>query len=56
MLLAHDKEHKKVFPDVSAVGFCNGKMLKDCLARAAIPKTNERRGKKTFLVCNCLVY
>ena len=38
-LLAPDKEHKKVFPDVLVVGFRNGKSLKDYLARAALPKT-----------------
>ena len=29
LLLAPDKEHKKVFPDVPVVGFCNGKSLKE---------------------------
>ena len=28
LLLAPDKEHKKVFPDVPVVGFRNGKVLK----------------------------
>ena len=41
LLLAPDKEHNKVFPDVSVVGFRNGKSLKDYLVRAALPKTNE---------------
>ena len=41
LLLAPDKEHKKVFPDVPVVGFRNGKSLKDNLVRAALPKTNE---------------
>ena len=41
LLLAPDKEHKKVFPDVPVVGFRNGKSLKDYLVRAALPKTNE---------------
>ena len=59
MLLAPDKEHKKVFPDEPVVGFHNGKSHKDCLVRAALPKTNEtgRRepcGKKTCLVCNSI--
>ena len=31
LLLAPDKEHKKVFPHVPVVGFCNGKTLKDYL-------------------------
>ena len=57
MLLALDKEHKKVFPDVPVAGFRNGKSFKDYLARAALPKTNEiwrcePCGKKTCLVCN----
>ena len=29
MLLAHDKEHKKVFPDATVLGICNGKSLND---------------------------
>ena len=59
MLLAPDKEHKKVFPYVRAEGFCNGAGLKDYLVRAALPKTNET-GKcgtcvqKTCLVCNSI--
>ena len=56
-LLALDKEHKKVFPDVPVVGFRNGKSLKDYLVRATPPKTNERCepcGKKTCLVCNSI--
>ena len=56
-LLAPDKEHKKVFPDIPVAGFCNGKSLKDYLVRAALPKANETGrcepcGKKTCLVCN----
>ena len=56
MLLAPNKEHKKVFPNVPVVGFRHGKSLKDYLVRAALPKTNETgrcetRGKKTYLVC-----
>ena len=59
LLLAPDKEHKKVFPDVPAVGFRNGKSLKDYLVRAALPETNETGrlepcGKKTCLVCNSI--
>ena len=57
MLLAPDKEHKKVFPNVPVVRFHNGKSLKDYLIRAVLPKTNKTRrceafGKKTCLVCN----
>ena len=55
MLLALDKEHKKLFSDVPVVEFHNGKSLKDylgSLARAALLKTNENRivnnvGRKT---------
>ena len=59
LLLAPDKEHKKVFPDVPVVGFRNVKSLKDYLVRAALPKTNETgrcepRGKKTCLVLNSI--
>ena len=59
MLLAPDKEQKKVFLDVPVVGFRNGKSIKDYLVRAALPKTNETWtcescGKKTCLVCNSL--
>ena len=57
LLLAPDKEHKKVLPDVPVVGFQNGKSLKDCLVRAVLPKNIETRGcepcgKKSCLVCN----
>ena len=41
LLLAPDKEHKKVFPNVPVVGFRNGKSLKDYLVRAVLPRTNE---------------
>ena len=44
LLLAPDKEHEKVFPDVPVVGFHNGKSLKDYLVRAALPETNEVPG------------
>ena len=59
MLLASDREHKKVFPDVPVAGFCNGKSFKDYLVRRALPKTNdtgrcEPCGKKTYLVCNSI--
>ena len=37
ILLAPDKEHQKVFPNVSIVAFCNGKSLKDHLVRASLP-------------------
>ena len=59
MLLASDKEHKKVFLDVSVVGFRNCKSLKDYLVRAALHGTNETGrcepcGKKICLVCNSI--
>ena len=41
LLLAPDKEHKKVFPDMPVVGFRKGKSLKDYLVRATLPKANE---------------
>ena len=34
ILLAPDKEHKKVFPEVPIVGFRNGNIIKDYLVRA----------------------
>ena len=53
LLLAPDKEHEKVFPDVPFVGFHNDKSLKDYLVRATLPKANETGrcepcGKKTY--------
>ena len=56
LLLAPDEEHKKVFPNMPVVGFCNGKSLRDYLDRAVLTKTNEtgRCGKKTCLVCNSI--
>ena len=49
----------KVFPDLSVKGFRNGKRLKDCLFRAALPETNETDrcepcGKRTCLVCGSM--
>ena len=37
ILLTPGKEHKKVFQDISVVGFCNGKSLKHHLVRAKLP-------------------
>ena len=34
ILLTPNKEHEKVFPNVSVIGFRNGKALKNYLARA----------------------
>ena len=57
LLLAPDKEHKKVFHDIPVVGFRNCKSLNDYLVRAALPKKNktdrcEPCGKKSCLVFN----
>ena len=59
LLLAPDKEHKKVFPNIHVVGFHNGKSFKDYLIQAVLPRTNETWrcepcGKKTCLVCNSI--
>ena len=40
-LLAPDKEHKKVFPELPIVGLRNGKSLKDYLMRVALPKMDN---------------
>ena len=60
ILLAPGKEHKKVFPEVPIVGFRNGKSLKDCLVRAALPKMDnagesEPCGKSTCQVCDHII-
>ena len=57
ILLTPNKEHKKVFPDVSVVGFQNGKSLEDYLVRAKLPNLDESGrcepcGKKFCLVCD----
>ena len=59
ILLTPNREHKKVFPDVSVVGFWNSKSLKDYLVRAKLPKLDESGrcepcGKKTCLVCDSI--
>ena len=41
ILLLRDKEHRKAFPNVSVIGFRNGKSLKDFLVRATLPIFNE---------------
>ena len=41
ILLAPDKEHQKVFPNVRIFRFCNGKSLKDHLVRASLPSLNN---------------
>ena len=57
ILLAPDKEHKKVFSEVPIVGFRNGKSLKDYPVRTKLPKMDnaggsEPRGKGTCQVCD----
>ena len=41
LLLAPDKEHKRVFPNVPIVRFRNGSSLKDYLVRAVLPRTDK---------------
>ena len=41
ILLTPNKKHKKVLPNVSVIGFRNGKSLKDFLVRATLLKLNE---------------
>ena len=38
ILLTPNKEHRQVFPDVTVVGFQNGKSFKDYLVRAKLSK------------------
>ena len=57
VILACDKAHKKVFPEVPVIGFKNNKNLKSHLVRAAVPDINEvgRRkpcGEKKDLLVN----
>ena len=44
ILLAPDKEHQKVFPNVSIVGFRNGKSLKNHLVKASLRILNHTLG------------
>ena len=60
ILLAPDKEHQKVFPNVPIVGFRRGKSLKDHLARVSLCVLNnafgsEPCGKRNFQVCQFIV-
>ena len=41
MILASDDGHKKVFPDVSMIGFKNNKNLKAHLVRSQLPDLDE---------------
>ena len=57
ILLAPDKEHKKVFTEVTIVGFRNVKSFKDYLVRASLPNMDnavgsEPCGKDTCQVCD----
>ena len=59
ILLTPNKKHKKVLPNVSVIGFRNGKSLKDFLVRATLLKLNESGrcelcGKKTCLLCDSI--
>ena len=47
ILLASDKEQKILFPEVPIVGFRNGKNVKDCLMRAALPKMDNAGGSES---------
>ena len=60
VLLAPDKEYKKVFPKVPIVGFRNNKSLKDFLVRAELPKMDnaggsEPCGEGTCQVCDHII-
>ena len=60
ILLAPDKEHKNVFPEVRIVGFRNGESFKDYLVRTALPKTDNAGGSKpcgegTCQVCDHII-
>ena len=59
-MLAPDKEHKKVFPEVLIVVFRNDKSLEDYLLRAALPKMDNVGGsapceKGTCQVCDHVI-
>ena len=61
ILLTPDQEHKKVFQDVSAVGFRNGKSLKDHLVRSKLPNVeisgrSESCGKGNCQVCDFICH
>ena len=55
ILLAPDKEHQKVFPEVPIVGFRNGKSLKNHLVRASLPILNQTLGSEPCGKRNCQV-
>ena len=53
ILLAPDKEHQKVFPNVPIVGF---RILKDHLVRASLPILNQTLGSESCGKRNCQVF
>ena len=60
ILLASDKEHEKVFPNVPIVRLNNGKGLNNNLVRASVPILNntlgsEPCGKRNGQVCRFIV-
>ena len=60
ILLAPDKENKKIFPEVPIVGFRNGKSLKGYLVKAVLPKMDNAGGsepcrKNTCQVCDHII-
>ena len=55
ILLAPDKEHQKVFPNVPIVGFYTGKSLKDHLVRASVPILNNILGSEPCKKRNCYI-
>ena len=55
ILLAPDKEHQKVFPNVPTVGFRNRKSLKDHLVRASLPILYQTLGSESCGKRNCQV-
>ena len=55
ILLAPDKEHKKVFPEVPIVGFRNGNIVKDYLVRATQPKMDNAGGSESCGKGTCQV-
>ena len=48
-MLTPEAQHRKVFPEVSIVGFKMGKRLKDLLVRAKVPVEKETDEKS----CGC---
>ena len=43
LLLTPDAQHRKVFPEVSNVGFKSGKSIKDLLVRAKVPMLKKKQ-------------